>query len=781
MKKLLFLSLLLAAANSLYAQIRQDDMGYNSIDANGDITNQKNRRHNADSLGTDKEIPEGIYTWTIDRRFGDRTPAKPDTLQHMFMNSIFTTGLRGEYNTTGNLGSPRQARIFIDRKEDEKFIFANPYDFVITPIEQFHFTNTLSPFTNLSYNNCGNRINGEDHFKALFGVNVGKKLGVGFKFDYLYGRGYYDSQSTSHINYTMYGSYLGDRYQAHLLLTTLHQKVTENGGITNDAYITHPESFNENFATSEIPTMLTRNWNRNDSRSIFFTQRYNLGFNRKVPMTPEEIKARKFAIAAKKEKEEREAKEKAMKDAGEDMDKVDLDKVTVPAKYAGRPDDAKIGVKAEPNDSTKNNLQHSNDRIRINSKEAADSLLATQAKTKTDTSWLKNEYVPVTSFIHTLNFKNYRRIFEAYNVPENYYLYAYNAMERLRGDSIYDSTMNWSLNNTFAISLLEGFNKWVKTGAKIFASYNLDHYTLPGLNGRNTWNEHSVVIGAQLSKTQGKTLHYNATGDFATAGYNIGEIHVDGGIDVNFPLFRDTMTLAASGFFHHEKPDFYYRHYHGKHLWWDNNDLSMVDHFRVQGVLNYQKTRTRLRVAFDEIKNYTYFSTWYTTTQNARLQNVVQVNQQASPITIITAEVTQDCTFGPLNWETVLTFQKSTSNNALPLPALNVYTNLYLKFKIARVLNCHFGVDARYFTEYDAPEYVAPIGQYAIQDNSSKVKIGNYPIVNAYFNFKLKKARFFVMMSHINSGTGNKQYFLAPHYPLNDRVFRLGVSWTFAN
>ena len=781
MKKLLFLSLLLAAANSLYAQIRQDDMGYNSIDANGDITNQKNRRHNADSLGTDKEIPEGIYTWTIDRRFGDRTPAKPDTLQHMFMNSIFTTGLRGEYNTTGNLGSPRQARIFIDRKEDEKFIFANPYDFVITPIEQFHFTNTLSPFTNLSYNNCGNRINGEDHFKALFGVNVGKKLGVGFKFDYLYGRGYYDSQSTSHINYTMYGSYLGDRYQAHLLLTTLHQKVTENGGITNDAYITHPESFNENFATSEIPTMLTRNWNRNDSRSIFFTQRYNLGFNRKVPMTPEEIKARKFAIAAKKEKEEREAKEKAMKDAGEDMDKVDLDKVTVPAKYAGRPDDAKIGVKAEPNDSAKNNLQHSNDRIRINSKEAADSLLATQAKTKTDTSWLKNEYVPVTSFIHTLNFKNYRRIFEAYNVPENYYLYTYNAMERLRGDSIYDSTMNWSLNNTFAISLLEGFNKWVKTGAKIFASYNLDHYTLPGLNGRNIWNEHSVVIGAQLSKTQGKTLHYNATGDFATAGYNIGEIHVDGGIDVNFPLFRDTMTLAASGFFHHEKPDFYYRHYHGKHLWWDNNDLSMVDHFRVQGVLNYQKTRTRLRVAFDEIKNYTYFSTWYTTTQNARLQNVVQVNQQASPITIITAEVTQDCTFGPLNWETVLTFQKSTSNNALPLPALNVYTNLYLKFKIARVLNCHFGVDARYFTEYDAPEYVAPIGQYAIQGNSSKVKIGNYPIVNAYFNFKLKKARFFAMMSHINSGMGNKRYFLTPHYPLNERIFRLGVSWTFAN
>ncbi|MBA7489252.1 MAG: hypothetical protein HG422_09555, partial [Prevotella sp.] len=323
MKKLFCLLFLLNVTNGLFAQIRQDDTGYSSIDANGNISNQHDRRHTADSLGTDKEIPEGLYVWTIDRRFGDRTPAKPDTLQHMFMNSIFTTGLRGEYNTTGNLGSPRQSRIFIDRKEDEKFIFANPYDFVITPVEHFLFTNTLSPVTNLSYNNCGNRINGEDHFKALFGVNVGKRLGAGFKFDYLYGRGYYDSQSTSHINYTMYGSYLGDRYQAHLLLSTLHQKVTENGGITNDAYITHPESFNENFATSEIPTMLTRNWNRNDSRRVFFTQRYNLGFNRKVPMTPEEIKARKFALAAKKEKEEREAKEKALRDAGESVDKAD--------------------------------------------------------------------------------------------------------------------------------------------------------------------------------------------------------------------------------------------------------------------------------------------------------------------------------------------------------------------------------------------------------------------------------------------------------------------------
>ena len=95
----------------------------------------------------------------------------------------------------------------------------------------------------MTLNSCGNRTNGEDDFKAMFAVNAGKRLGMGFRFDYKYGRGYYDSQSTSHFKYTMWGSYIGDRYQAHLLFSTLHQKATENGGITNDDYIKHPELF----------------------------------------------------------------------------------------------------------------------------------------------------------------------------------------------------------------------------------------------------------------------------------------------------------------------------------------------------------------------------------------------------------------------------------------------------------------------------------------------------------------------------------------------------------
>lgn len=39
----------------------------------------------------------------------------------------------------------------------------------------------------------------------------------------------------------------------------------------------------------EIPTVFERNWNRNDNQSVFFNHRYSVGFNRKVPMTKDEI------------------------------------------------------------------------------------------------------------------------------------------------------------------------------------------------------------------------------------------------------------------------------------------------------------------------------------------------------------------------------------------------------------------------------------------------------------------------------------------------------------
>ena len=745
----------------------QFDDNYNQIDAEGNMTS-RNKTNRKDTLKNEKEIPEGIKVWTIDNRFGDRKAAVPDTLSHMFMNTVFTTGLRGEYNTTGNLGAPRINRIFTDRQNEGQFIFTQPFDFFITPIGQFHFTNTLSPFTNITYNTAGNRLNGEDHLTTKFGVNAGKKLGVGFKFDYLYGRGYYQDQSTAHFNYTMYGSYIGDHYQAHLLLSTNHQKVTENGGITNDNYIIHPESYSDKYTTSEIPTVLSQNWNRNDNQHIFFTHRYNLGFSRKVPMTADEIKAKKFAMASKKENESSKQEKETSRNNKKDEP------------IEGRPDNAKI-MGTEPDGQKK-----TNDRLALD-KHTADSLLSIESKKQADSMWMKKEFVPVTSFIHTIQFDNYRRIYQAYNTPSNYYANNYNVQEYLSGDSIYDKTRYYSLKNTFALSLLEGFNKWAKAGLKAFITSDLRHFTLPNATGIDSYNEHNLSIGAQLSKTQGKLLHYDAIAETWLTGSDAGQMKLDVNADLNFKLFGDTLTLSANGFLYRLNPTFYYRHFHSRHAWWDNNNLSKIIHSRIQGILNYQKTRTTLRVEIDEIKNYTYFASSYNTVNDNRVNHAIIVKQNNGLIHLLTASISQDFTFGPINWENMITYQNSSNKTVLPVPALNIYSNLYLRFKIAHVLRCDFGADVRYFTKYYAPDYVPILGQYAIQTNTdtngsdNRIEIGNYPVANVYANFHLKHTRFFIMLSHFNAGTGRKNYFFTPHYPLNQSILRFGLSWNFFN
>lgn len=763
-----------------WAQIGNYD-NYNEMDDNGNFR-QRSSRQNVDSLGTDKEIPKGLKVWTVDSKFGDIRKAEPDTLSHMYMNSIFTTGKYGEYNTLGNVGSPRISRIFIDRNEDGQFIFTHPYDFFVKSVDTFHFTNTLSPFTNLNYNTCGNRTNGEDHLTAKFGVNSGKRLGVGFNFDYIYGRGFYQNQSTSHFNYTMYGSYLGDRYQAHVLMSTNHQKVTENGGITNDYYITHPESFDDDFLSNEIPTVLEQNWNRNDNQHIFFTQRYNVGFNRKVKMTEEEIKARKFAIESKRENDARKKREEQENETDnyERIKNSKLPGITNKGlneqTYSGRPDNAKV-VGDEPQNINK----VSGDRIAVTDKQMSDSLLATQKKEQADTAWMKTEYVPVTSFIHTLKFDNYKRIYQAYQSPTDFYANDYK-VGPWGGDSIYDKTKYVHLSNTFAISLLEGFNKWAKAGLKAFATSELRHFSLPALDGTETsYTEHNVSIGGQLSKTAGKTLHYDVTAETWLVGEDAGQLKIDATADVNFPLWGDTVTLMARGFFKRTNPTFYYRHYHARHFWWDNDNLDKILHSRIEGLFHYSKTKTTLRVAVDEIQNYTYMAMGYNIADDKRTGNTIDVRQKGGSLSLITLALGQNFKLGPLNWENMITYQKSTDNDVLPVPDLNIYTNLYLRFKIARVLKCDFGADGRFFTKYYAPDYSPALGQYAVQTGDNRTKVGEYPVVNVYANFHLKQTRFFVMMSHVNAGSGSRDYFFTPHYPLNQRIFRFGVSWNFYN
>ena len=399
----------------LLAQTQRSSNSFDSFDSD----DQNGRTFNPfdnDSTKQHKEIPKGIYVWTVDQKFGDIKRVDVDTMPHLYPQTTLAMGRQMQYNTLGNNYTARQNRIFIDRKEKQQFAFTEVYDMVLKQPGDFHFTNTLSPITNLSYDNCGNKTDGEDHLQAKFAVNAGKRVGLGMDLNYSYARGYYQNQSISHFGATFYTSYLGDQYQLHALFSTNHQKATENGGVTNDDYIRHPELTEQSYSANEIPVILQQNWNRNDNQHLFLTHRYSLGFYQDVPMTEEERKAKEFALASA------------------------LD---------NKKDSTEASAETVAADSTK--------------------------------LFMKREFKPVTSFIHTAELDNYERIYQAYQTPGKYYANTY--YNRYNGsysnDSIYDLTNYFSLKNTLAIALMEGFNKYALAGVKVFASHELRRIKMP--------------------------------------------------------------------------------------------------------------------------------------------------------------------------------------------------------------------------------------------------------------------------------------------------------------
>lgn len=775
------LSTLIITLLALIQICAQNTRQINQIDEDGNITQRSENgnfnKHNKDTT-KNKVIPKGIYSWTIDRQFGDITPSEPDTISHLFMNTTFNSGVYGEYNTIGNNYSARQNRIFVDRSYGEYFIFTEPYSFVNKKPDEFLFMNTLSPYTSILYDECGDILNGEDHIDAKFSVNANKRLNFGFDLEYAYARGYFSNQNVSHFSGTLFSSYLGDRYQMHFFFNAAHQKTSENGGITNDDYVTHPESFTESFNDSEIPTVLSQNWNRNDHQHVFLTHRYNLGFYRKVKMTDEEIKARQFAKESQKEHEVDRDKQGL-----EDRDSRKEREIKKPT---GRPEGAKIMGKEPGKDSL--NLAVDTTRIKVDGQAAIDSLNRLQAIQDSIDATMKREYVPVTSFIHTLDIDNYDHIYQAYATPTDYYKDTfYNKGLEYGNDSIYDQTKHLRIKNTFGIALLEGFNKYVKAGLKGYVCYDYCKYSIPEFDTNNnlfwdTYNEHDINIGAQLSKTQGNTLHFNAAVEYCLNGADQGDYTLDFSTDLNFPLFGDTVQLAASAYLYKFYPVFYQFLYHSKHFWWEN-ELSRETRSRIEGTFSYQKTDTKLRVAFDNIKNYTYYGMSYDLTTSGGRKNVTaNVYQESDNISILTAQLHQNFKLGPLNWENVITYQKTNNKEVLPLPDWNIFSNLYLKFKIAKVLGVELGANVTYFSKYYAADFCPGINQFAVQLNeASKVELGGYPFVDVYANMKLKGVRFFLMMSNVINGGGNHMKFLTPHYPTNGSVLHFGVSWPFFN
>jgi hypothetical protein len=376
----------------------------------------------------------------------------------------------------------------------------------------------------------------------------------------------------------------------------------------------------------------------------------------------------------------------------------------------------------------------------------------------------------------------------AYKETENYHSYTY-----LPGDSTQDYTKYFNMKTLLGVSMCEGFNKWAMFGLNAYVGYEHNRFVLPdstrygglytnktGLVDNQSYKEHNILVGGQIIRTQGTTVHYNLDGEFVVAGEDVGQFEVDGHAEVNIPLLGDTAQVALNASIKNIGPSFYFDHYHSKHAWWENE---MENEFRqrIEGVIDIPHTHTKITLGVENIKNYCYFQNTGIALPTSDGKSVVSNNvspmQCSDNIQVVSANLRQNFKLGILHWENDITYQTCSHSDVLPLPVVSLYTNLYLRFKIAKVLKTEFGADMKYFTEYNAPDYSPVIGMFMNQHQQKKEKVGNYPLLSVYANFDLKRTRFYVMYHHFNQSDG--RYFWSPNYPMNPASIRFGLSWNF--
>jgi len=164
------------------------------------------------------------------------------------------------------------------------------------------------------------------------------------------------------------------------------------------------------------------------------------------------------------------------------------------------------------------------------------------------------------------------------------------------------------------------------------------------------------------------------------------------------------------------------------------------------------------------INNYIYFDT-------------TGVPNQAEGVTITSAFVQKDFKLGGLHFTNRLLWQANTNKDVISLPTFTFFSSLFFEYELVKkVLVGQIGANVFYRSKYYANAYSPATGQFY---NQHEKLIGEYPVVDAFVNFKWKKAVIFFKADHINQGIPNNEYFSTLHYPLNRMIIKIGVSWVF--
>ena len=399
-----------------------------------------------------------------------------------------------------------------------------------------------------------------------------------------------------------------------------------------------------------------------------------------------------------------------------------------------------------------------------------------------DTVYTFSREIEFGKMAHTLEIGKLQRRYIYYQIPNGFYTHTF-----LKNDSI-DEMRNFYVTNTLSMSLLEGATKWSFAGLSAFARYEYKNYSMPdkssdGDEFMRRYSEGNFSVGAQIEKAQGDNLTFNAEIENVLIGDNLGDFRLAGDMRLKYPIQGKEASIGAYAEMSAKEAPFFYAKQHSTFAWWDEE---FKKEFRTLfgGYIDIDKTGTRFQLDVENVANYVYLKNdagAYTNADGVKQPSYsISAAQHDGSIQILSATLQQNFQLGPLHWDNHVTYQLSGNKRIIPLPDLNIFSDLYFKFVYYKRLSMEIGANAFFFTRYEAPGYCPAVGAYHLQNNDFIQEVGGYPLLTGYVNCLLRGVRFYIMYYHANDGLmSNRDSFIVPGYPANPGMVKLGLSWTF--
>lgn len=385
-------------------------------------------------------------------------------------------------------------------------------------------------------------------------------------------------------------------------------------------------------------------------------------------------------------------------------------------------------------------------------------------------------FVPVGSISHRFAYDRGVRLYkggysELQSVYQRSYPYIWEGKSSRQQDTLmvlpFDSIRMTQISNTLALSLREGFRPWMKFGLTAYARLeNRTFFQRDSIPGQNVHREFSTFVGGRIERTTGKGLNFDAGGEVALLGSNIGALHLDGSIRTALKIGKIPFGVDADFGFYIDRPPYLLRHHHGTFFRWDQ-EFAYTQRLSFGGTLSAPQWGTSVSLNSATLGNHIYI----------KPDGFPQQHDQ--PLQILEGRLRHKYHWGILGWQLEGSYQISSNQEVMPLPSLSAYGSLYLHFYVAKVMRTQIGADCYFHTQYYAPYYEPATQQFI---NQREVLVGNYPMINLFANFKVQRVRFFLMLHNATEliMQPSKRFSLA-HYPINPMTLRLGINFDFNN